>query len=36
MGKNIENEFIEFKELLNQLSMAAESIVAMLNDYSKA
>ena len=36
MSKNIENEFIEFKESLSQLSRAAESIVAMLNKHSKA
>ena len=36
MSKNIENEFIEFKESLSQLSRASESIVAMLNKHSKA
>mgnify|MGYP002523757741 CR=1 FL=1 len=32
----IENEFVEFKESLSQLSRAAESIAAMLNKHSKA
>lgn len=36
MEKFVENEFIEFKESLSQLSRAAESIVAMLNKHSKA
>ena len=36
MSKNVENEFVEFKESLSQLSRAAESIVAMLNKHSKA
>lgn len=36
MSKIIENEFIEFKESLSQLSRAAESIVAMLNKHSRA